>query len=88
VGTSDDESGRGIHTDSSGLHDELDRADEETEELENEVLLLLLHLVETILPATLDDLFRCETNSGVGLEHVLRDNTTTAGLDFLFLFKL
>jgi hypothetical protein len=32
----------------SYLHDELDRTDEETEELEDHVLLLLLHLVQAV----------------------------------------
>lgn len=40
-------------------------------------LLLLLHLVETVLlPAGLN-LVLGETNAGVGLEHVLRDDATS-----------
>ena len=50
------------------LHDELDGADEVAQELENEVLLLLLHLIEAILPAPLGDLLGCETNTSVGLD--------------------
>jgi hypothetical protein len=70
------------------LHDELDRADEEAEELEEQVLLLLLHLVETIFPATLDNLLLCETDAGVGLEHVLGDDAGTAGRDIFLLLEL
>jgi hypothetical protein len=70
------------------LHDELDRADEEAEELEKHVLLLILHLVETILPATLEDLLRCKTDARVGLEHVLGDDTPGAGDDLFLLFEL
>jgi hypothetical protein len=40
-------------------------------------LLLLLHLVETILLPPSNDLLLGQTNTGVSLEHVLRNNTTT-----------
>ena len=70
------------------LHDKLDGADEVAQELENQVLLLLLHLIETILPSPLENLLACETSASVGLELVLRDHTTgTRGRAF-FLFLL
>ena len=47
------------------LHNELDGSDEETKELENEILLLLLHLVETILLASLEDLLGSKTEAGI-----------------------
>lgn len=70
------------------LHDELNRADEETKELEKHVLLLLLHLVETIFAATLDDLLGRKTDTGVSLEHVLGDDATTTRGSFLLLLEL
>lgn len=70
------------------LHDELDGTNEETQELEQKVLLLLLHLVETELPAALQDLFARETNTGVSLEHLLRDNASAAGGDLFLLLEL
>jgi hypothetical protein len=73
---------------STYLHDELDRAHEEAEELENKVLLLLLHLVETIFAAALGDLLGCETDASVGLEHVLGDNTAATGGDIFLLLEL
>lgn len=51
--------------DGSSLHDELDRTDEVHEELQNHVLLLLLHLIETILLAAGDDLGLCQTSARV-----------------------
>jgi hypothetical protein len=69
----------------SSLHDELDRTNEETEELEDQVLLLLLHLVETILLASRQDFALGKTDTSVGHEHVLRNNTATAGLNLLLL---
>ena len=70
------------------LHDELNGTDEETKELEQEVFLLLLHLVETIFPTTLEDLLGCKTNTRVGLEHVLGDDAGATGSDIFFLLKL
>lgn len=74
--------------DGSSLHDELNGTNEETEELENVVLLLLLHLVETVLAAALDNLLRSETDTGVSLEHVLGDDATATGSALLFLLLL
>lgn len=73
---------------STYLHDELDRAHEEAEELEKQVLLLLLHLVQTIFATTLNDLVAGETDTGVGLEHVLGDDTRATGGDILLLLEL
>jgi hypothetical protein len=70
------------------LHDELDRTNEEAKELEKQVLLLLLHLVETIFATALEDLLVCETDAGVGLEHVLGDDTPATGGDFLLFLEL
>jgi hypothetical protein len=69
------------------LHDELNGTDEEAEELENQVLLLLLHLVKTILATASGDFGLSQTNARVGLEHVLGDNTTTSGLSLLLLVE-
>lgn len=73
---------------STYLHDELDRTNEEAKELENQVLLLLLHLVETIFATALEDLVACETDAGVGLEHVLGDDTAATGGDLLLFLEL
>lgn len=70
------------------LHDKLNGTDEETEKLENQVLLLLLHLVETVLAAAGHNLGLGETNPAVSLEHVLGDNASSAGLDLLLLFLM
>lgn len=75
-------------TDGGSLHDELNGTDEEAKELQEKVLLLLLHLVETILAASLGNLLLGETDAGVGLEHVLRNDAPGAGSDLLFFFKL
>lgn len=71
----------------SYLHDELDRTDEETEELEDHVLLLLLHLVQAVLAATGDDLLLGKTDAGVRLEHLLGDDTAavSVGLGLLLI---
>ena len=73
---------------STYLHDELNGADKETQELENHVLLLLLHLVETIFATALENLVGGETDAGVGLEHILGDDARTAGSDFFLLLNL
>jgi hypothetical protein len=72
------------------LHDELNGTDEVREELENQVLLLLLHLVETELAAASLNLRLGETDAGVSLEHVLGDSaaTTGGGSLLLLLFEL
>jgi hypothetical protein len=66
-------------------HDVLNRTDEETEELEDQVLLLLLHLVETVLATAGDDLSLGKTKAAVGLEHVLGDGADAAGGDSLLI---
>jgi len=45
-------------------------------------------LIEAIFPAALDDLLGGQTDAGVGLEQLLRDNAETAGLDLFLLLKL
>ncbi|KUI57714.1 hypothetical protein VP1G_10929 [Cytospora mali] len=62
--------------DSSSLHDELDRTDEVHEELQNQVLLLLLHLVETILLAAGGNLSLSETSAGI--LWLFRNDTATS----------
>jgi hypothetical protein len=56
---------------SGTLHDELNGTDEEHDELQDEVLLLLGHLVETVLLSSLKDLVGGKTDGGVGLEKLL-----------------
>lgn len=70
------------------LHDELNRTDEETKELEQEVFLLLLHLVETIFPTAMEHLLIRETDTSVSLEHVLGDDAANTGSGVLFLLEL
>lgn len=48
----------------------------------------LLHLVETIFPTALDNLFRGETDAGIGLEHLLGDDASTTGGGLFFLLEL
>lgn len=70
------------------LHDELNRTDEVSEELEDQVLLLLPHLVETVLLATHGDLLLSETSARVGLELVLGDDPTGSRVVLLLLLLL
>lgn len=67
------------------LHDELNGTNEVREELEDKVLLLLLHLVETVLAATRLDLRLSETHARVGLKHVVGDRAATTGGGLLLL---
>ncbi|ROV95796.1 hypothetical protein VPNG_08757 [Cytospora leucostoma] len=69
--------------DSSSLHDELDRTNEVHEELQNQILLLLLHLVETELLAACGDLSLSETSSSVLC--LFGNNTTASVVALLFL---
>lgn len=48
----------------------------------------VLHLIETIFAAALENLLGCETDASIGLEHVLGDNTRTARGDLLFFLEL
>jgi len=68
------------------LHDELDGADEEAQELEDEIFLFFLHLIHTKLFPPRQHLGGGETVASAGLEHVLGDSACTAGLGSLFLF--
>lgn len=72
------------------LHDELNGTDEVREELENEVLLLLLHLVETELAAASLNFGLGKTDARVSLEHVLGDSAAATGGSslLLLLFEL
>ncbi|PTD13270.1 hypothetical protein FCULG_00004147 [Fusarium culmorum] len=63
-------------------------ANEEHEELENHVLLLFFHGVETPFLATCDNLSLSQTNTRVSLELVLRDDTSTAGGGLLVVVDL
>jgi hypothetical protein len=70
---------------STHLHDELDRPNEETQELEDQILLLFLHLIETELLLALDDFLRGQAGAGGGLEKLFGNGTGTTGLSSLFL---
>ena len=70
------------------LHDELDGSDKVGEELEDEVLLLLLHLVETVLLAAGGDLGVGQTGAGVGLQQLVRHGTLATGLVLVLLVDL
>ncbi|GKT51544.1 uncharacterized protein ColSpa_11725 [Colletotrichum spaethianum] len=70
--------------DGGSLHDELDGTNEEHEELKDEVLLLLSHLVATPLAAAVDNLLLSETKTGVSLELLLRDDAAHAGSTILY----
>ncbi|CAF3594394.1 unnamed protein product [Fusarium graminearum] len=63
-------------------------ANEEHEELENHVLLLFFHGVETPFLATCDNLSLSQTNTRVSLELVLGDDTSTAGGGLLVVVDL
>lgn len=52
------------------------------------MIIHVLHLIETIFATALENLFGCETDAGVGLEHVLGDDARTAGDNLLFLLEL
>lgn len=67
------------------LHDELDGTDEEAKELENVVLLLLLHPVVTVLATAGSNLGLGQTNTAVSLKHVLGDSAGTVGRPLLVL---
>jgi len=68
------------------LHDELDGTDEETQELQDEVLLLFLHLVETVLFPSRCHIRARQTGARAGLQQLLRYGTGSAGLNgFLFV---
>lgn len=75
----------GIGSRAAYLHDELDRTNEVTEKLEDQVLFFFLHLIETILLSSGSDLSLGETNAGVSLQHLLR-HWTSATSDSLLLF--
>ena len=68
------------------LHDELNWTDEITKELEDQVLLFLLHLIETEFLSPGDNFRRCQTMASVGLEKIFSNWPCTTGLgDFLVL---
>ena len=72
--------------DGGGLHDELNGADKVHEELEDEILLVLLHLIKAVLLAAGGDLGLGQTASGIGVEHILRHGLGAADLGgLLFL---
>jgi hypothetical protein len=57
----------------TNLHDELNRTNKVHQKFENKILLLLLHLVETVLSPPLLDLCAGKTDASVGLEKILRN---------------
>lgn len=72
------------------LHDELNGTNEVSQELEDQVLLLFLHLIHTVLLATCCDFGLCKTNASVGLQLIFWDNASCARIYFVlaFLFLL
>ncbi|GJD02139.1 hypothetical protein ColKHC_10964 [Colletotrichum higginsianum] len=70
--------------DGSSLHDELDRTNEEHEELKDQVLLLLGHLVAAPLAATVENLLFGQTKTGVSLELLFGDDTAHARGSILY----
>ena len=72
------------------LHDELNWTNEVSEELENHVLLLLLHLVKAILLAAKRNLRLSETSASVRLELILwdGDSSTWGGVLCLILIDV
>ena len=69
------------------LHDELDGTNEEAKELQDEIFLLLLHLIETVLLATLQHFSRGQTIARRCLEKLFGHGSCAAGCG-LFLFLL
>jgi hypothetical protein len=63
---------------STYLHDKLNGANEVSQELEKQILLLFLHLVQTVLLATGVYFGFCKTNASIGLELVLWNDASTA----------
>lgn len=72
----------------TNLHDELNGTDEVHEELENHVLLLLLHLVETVLSSSLLDFGRGKTDAGIRLEEVLGDGASAGTSHGLIVLRV
>ena len=71
---------------SAHLHDELNWTNEITKELEDQVLLVLLHLIEAEFLSPDDNFLRCQTVASVSLEKIFGDWSCTTGLgDFLVL---
>src|ERR1700734_3413730 len=69
------------------LHDELDRTDEISEELENQIFLLFLHLIHSVLLATEQDFMLSQTDTRVSLKLVFWHDATLSRT-FLLLFLL
>ncbi|KAL0635536.1 hypothetical protein Q9L58_005467 [Maublancomyces gigas] len=70
---------------STNLHDELNWTNEVEQEFEDQVLLLLLHLIETILLAALLDLGGSKTSASVSLEKIFRDRASARASNGLLL---
>jgi len=74
--------------DSSGLHHKLDRSDKEHEKLQDHILLLFFHRIQTPFASTSDNLSLSKTDTRVGLELILGDDTAAAGLGLFFFIDL
>jgi hypothetical protein len=70
------------------LHDELNGTNEVHEELQDQVLLLLLHLVQTVLLTALLNLRVGQTGAGAGLQQLLGNGTRTTGLVGLLVLRI
>jgi hypothetical protein len=66
----------------------LDRSDEEHQKLENHVFLFFFHRIEAPFASTGDNLGLGETDTRVGLELILGNDTATAGLSLFFFIDL
>jgi hypothetical protein len=70
------------------LHDKLDGTNEEAEELEDQVLLLLLHLVQPETFPTLGDFVGRQTSASISLQQLFGHGLCAARLGFLLLFEI
>ena len=73
--------------DQAYLHDELNGADKVTEELQNQIFLLLFHLIQTVLLSPRGYIALRQAMPGICVEHLFRHRTGATGFD-LFLFFL
>jgi len=70
------------------LHDKLDGTNEVTEELEDQVLLLFFHLIETVSLPARSNFLLVQPHARVGVKQFLWYRTSTTGLDSLLLLVL
>jgi hypothetical protein len=70
------------------LHDELNRTNEVSKELEKQIFLFFLHLIQAILLPPSVYFGFCETNAGVSLELVLRNDASSAWSRLLLILVI